>query len=355
MRAEAMVALGRLEDRPVASRRELATLLNAAGEEERALLASADRVRARTVGDSVHLRALLDFSNHCRRNCRYCGLRRANSDLPRYRMSPDEIIAAARRAANIGYRTIVLQSGEDPWYTAEMLAELIAAIKAEHDVAVTLSVGERPKADYRLLREAGADRFLLRIETSSPELYATLHPDSDWRQRLACLESLRHLGYQVGSGVMIGLPGQSVEMLADDLLFLQSLELDMIGVGPFLPHPATPLAGASGGEFGLARRFLALLRLLCPSALIPATTALAALDPRGWELGLGAGADVLMPDITPGRYRRYYDLYPGKVRLADDPVETRRQVEALVAGLGRRVAQDHGHSRRREPAGARHG
>lgn len=333
-----------LRVRAAASREELAALLSCDGETATALLRAADEVRAERVGKEVHLRALLEFSNHCRRNCGYCGLRREHRALRRYRMSPDDIVACAGEAVRAGYRTVVLQSGEDLWYSAPRLAEVVRAIKQEGDVAVTLSIGERTAEEYRLLREAGADRFLLRMETSSPSFYRALHPDSDWESRLECLRSLRRLGYQVGSGVIIGLPGQTIEMLADDLLFLQSLDLDMIGVGPFIPHPATPLADAPAGGLELALRFLACLRLLCQQALIPATTALGALAPDGLRRGLQAGANVVMPDCTPAYYRRLYELYPGRRDLGESLRQARAAAEELVSSIDRRVARDRGDS-----------
>jgi biotin synthase len=338
--------VGRLEASATASREELALLLGADEGDAAALYAAADRVRAAAVGDQVHLRGLIEFSNWCRRNCLYCGLRRGRRGLSRYRMSAQEIAEAARRAADLGFRTVVLQSGEDPAYTAQALAGVVRDIKAERDVAVTLSIGERPADDYRLLREAGADRYLLRIETSIPTLYRKLHPDSNWHKRLLCLHSLRSLGYQVGSGIMIGLPGQALDMLADDLLFLQGLDLDMIGVGPFIPHPSTPLRGAPRATLALSLRFVACMRLLCPQALIPATSALGALHPEGRQMALQAGADVIMPNVTPTRYRQRYELYPGKICIGDDAAECRCCVDELVASVGRRVADDRGDSRR---------
>ena len=351
-----------VRERGTVSREELVALLACDDREATALCRAADEVRQQVVGDEVHLRALIEFSNHCRRNCHYCGLRRDHRALERYRMTPEEIVAVAIQAAGMGYGTVVLQSGEDPWYTATMLAAIVREIKHETELAVTLSVGERSEEEYRLLREAGADRFLLRIETSSPTLYRELHagsagllagiqesvspayPDSDWNQRLECLKALRWLDYQVGSGVMIGLPGQSSELLADDLLFLQSLELDMIGVGPFIPHPATPLSKAAGGTLELALRFVACLRLLCPEALIPATTALGALAPNGRQLALQAGANVMMPNCTPVQYREKYQLYPGKICLGESAVECRACVEVIVRSVGRRVGTGRGDS-----------
>jgi biotin synthase len=249
-------------------------------------------------------------------------------------------------AAELGYRTIVLQSGEDPYYTVDVLAPLLREIKTRHALAITLSIGERPEEEYRALREAGADRFLLRIETSSPTLYRELHPELDWESRVACLRALRRLGYQVGSGVMIGLPGQTHELLADDLLFLRDFDLDMIGVGPFLPHPATPLAEAEGGTLDLALRFVACLRLLCPEALIPATTALGALDPQGRQRALRAGANVMMPNCTPTEHREQYQLYPGKICTGEAAPQCRLCVEGMIALLGRTIADHPGHSLR---------
>ncbi len=347
--------LTKLEKQATATRKGLVGLLTSA-EGEAQLFASADKVRVTQVGEDVHLRALIEFSNHCWRNCRYCGLRRQHQELARYRMTPEDIVGTAGEAVGLGYRTIVLQSGEDPYYTADLLSEVVRKIKKKHEVAVTLSIGERPEEDYRELREAGADRFLLRIETSSPDLYRELQPDLDWESRVECLGALRRLDYQVGSGVMIGLPGQTPEMLADDLLFLQSLDLDMIGVGPFLPHPATPLAEADGGTLELALRFVACLRLLVPQALIPATTALEALHPEGRRRALQAGANVMMPNCTPTRYREMYQLYPGKISTGEAAPACRTKAEEMVAELGRRVGTDYGHSLRiaGEPAEAPH-
>ncbi len=339
----------RTEETGAADRAQLAALLGADARAAERLFAAGDRVRAATVGDEVHLRALIEFSNHCRRNCCYCGLRRDHRDLPRYRMTPDEIVLTCLHAADLGYRTVVLQSGEDAWYGAPVLADIVHQIKESCDAAVTLSIGERTEQEYRVLRSAGADRFLLRLETSSLELYEKLHPDSDWHERLTCLRSLRASGFQVGSGVLIGLPGQALEMLAQDLLFLQELDLDMIGVGPFIPHPDTPLAHAQAGWIDLALRFVACLRLLCPRALIPATSALSALAPDGWQRGLTAGADVLMPNVTPAPYRELYQLYPGRPSAAEDAGSLRARAEAVVEGLGRRVSEGPGHSRLRRP------
>ncbi|MDK2926925.1 MAG: biotin synthase [Bacillota bacterium] len=320
---------------------EIIPLLAARGEAEQALFAAADAVRAKWVGDDVHLRGLIEFSNYCHNDCLYCGLRRSNGRTRRYRMEPADIVAVAKAGVNLGYRTIVLQSGDDPWYTSAVLAQVVEEIK-KLGVAVTLSIGERKKSEYRDLKLAGADRFLLKQETADPELYARLHPGQSYHHRVECLEWLAELGYQVGSGNMVGLPGQSLATLAEDLLFLQAKAVDMAGIGPFIPHPDTPLGGCRPGDVGLTLRVLAVARLLIPWAHLPATTALATLDSEGREKGLRSGANVIMPDLTPPPYHDAYEIYPGKG--APLPADYHAAVRKLVARVGRRVAATVGHS-----------
>ena len=238
------------------------------------IYAQADQLRAETVGDTVHIRALLEISNHCRRMCTYCGLRAPRQNLTRYRMDPEEVVQAACEAHAVGYRTIVLQSGEDPWYTPLMLGQIVSAIKAKTDMAVTLGCGEMREEDYAFLKLAGTDRYLIKHETADPDLYRRLHPDSSLDKRVGCLRTLKRLGYETGSGFMVGLPGQTLETLAQDLLLLASIPCDMAGIGPFLPHPDTPLRDGTAGDAELTRRCVALARLMLPSANLPATTAL---------------------------------------------------------------------------------
>jgi biotin synthase len=289
------------------------------------LRAEADAVRRERVGDEVHLRGLVEISNHCARQCGYCGLRAGNADLARYRMSADEIVACARQARAFGYGTVVLQSGEDAGLGAGAVAEVVRRIKGDTGLAVTLGLGERPLGDLALWRAAGADRYLLRFETSDPELYRLTHPSPPGApDRLALLRALRGLGYEIGGGVMIGIPGQTYESLADDVLLFEALDLDMVGVGPYLPHPATPLgrgawtrAIAADAQVPNDERttctVVALARLVCPDANIPSTTALATLDPEsGRERALASGANVVMPNLTPALYRVRYEIYPGK-------------------------------------------
>jgi biotin synthase len=311
-----------------------------------ALFAAADRVRAEHVGQGVQLRGLVEFSNYCGRTCQYCGLRAADADLQRYRMAPDQIIAAGLKAAELGYGTVVLQSGEDAWYRAEIIADTIRRLKAQADVAVTLCLGERPREDYALWREAGADRYLVRIETSNRELYAKLHPGMSFDNRVTCLRHLRELDYQVGSGVLVGLPGQTTRMLAEDLLFLRDLPADMVGIGPFIPHHGTPLGEAEAGRVPTVLRMVALTRLLLPDSHVVATTALGTADPQGREKALQAGANVLMPNVTPREFRALYEIYPDKICTDEEPDHCRGCLAARVHGLGRTIATGHGDSPR---------
>lgn len=329
----------------------IAALQPESSEEERLLLEAADRVRREHVGESVHLRALIEFSSFCGRSCGYCGLRAENPELPRYRMDPQEIVDAARHAAGLGYRTVVLQSGEDAWYSGETIARIVGRIKACCDVAVTLCVGEREEADYALWREAGADRYLLRIETSDPELYAELHPGMSFQRRVDCLQAVKRLGYEVGSGVLVGLPGQSVATLAGDLLFLADLEADMVGMGPFIPHPRTPLAECAGGTVETTLRMMALARLLLPGAHLVATTALGSLDPAtGRERGLQAGGNVVMPNVTPQQYRALYEIYPSKICIDETPEKCRGCIAGRILSIGREVGATRGSATRLTPA-----
>lgn len=311
------------------------------------LYAAADRVRSECVGDEVHLRGLIEFSNHCRRNCRYCGLRRDNRKLDRYRLNPEDIVAAALNAEGLGYRTVVLQSGEDLWFTAGRLAEIIREIKEKTTLAVTLSVGERDEETYRLWRQSGADRFLLRIETTDPGLFKALHPEDRLEDRMACLFTLRDLGYQLGTGVMTGLPGQAAASLAGDIIWMHGLGAEMIGVGPFIPHPDTPLENEQVGTVEQTLRLIAVLRLVFPFAHLPATTAMGTLDPEGREKALEAGANVWMPNVTPQKVRPQYELYPNKICVGEDAGDCRACVSLRLMSVGRRIAKGRGDAVRR--------
>ncbi|MBO4853377.1 MAG: [FeFe] hydrogenase H-cluster radical SAM maturase HydE [Schwartzia sp.] len=326
------------------SEEELASLLadDAVAEE---MAAAADRVRRAFVGDEVHLRGLIEFSSYCRQNCMYCGLRRDNEKAQRYRLAPEEIVALAKKAKAAGYPTVVMQSGEDAWFTAERLAAIVREVKAL-GLTVTLSVGERTRDEYRVLREAGADRFLLRIETTDRALYERLDPDMSYENRVRCLADLKGLGYEVGTGCLVGLPGQTVESLARDILFFQSIDADMVGIGPLVPNGDTPLGDAPPGDMRLVRRVVAAIRLLLPEANIPATTAMETLLPGARELMLRSGANVMMPNVTEGEARQKYALYPGKACVADTPAHCRACMEGRIRAMGRTVGQGAGGRRR---------
>lgn len=325
------------------SKNEIVRLL-ADEQNEPALLKRADRIRKKYVGDAIHLRGLIEFSNICRNNCLYCGIRRGNGKVARYRMREDELIETARRAAALGFKTVVMQSGEDMYYTQEKMCRIIEAIK-KFDVAVTLSIGERSYGDYKAFREAGADRYLMRIETTDKDLYHRLDPGMSWQHRYECLLMIKELGYELGSGIMVGLPGQSLESIAADLMFLRRLGVDMAGIGPFIPHPETPLAGEPGGSLHLALRTMAIMRLLLPDINIPATTAMESLHPDGRMMALQGGANVVMPNVTEGEYRKLYELYPGKICVNDTSVHCRSCISRKILSIGRTIGTGYGSHR----------
>ena len=327
------------------------------------LFRKADALRRQHVGDAVHLRGLVEISNICRRNCLYCGVRASRSNIKRYRLAAEEVLAGARLAAEFGYGTVVIQGGEDFSLDASFVADLVREIK-KLDLAVTLSLGERPESDWRLWREAGADRYLIRFETSNRALFDVIHPRAGKNDsfgfdgRLGSLLTLRRIGYEIGSGVMIGIPGQSYRDLARDLILFQMLDLDMIGTGPYLPHPETPLGRAAlalaaapdatlaekrklaadaGFDYPvpedqvpssnlMAFKVIALTRLLLPDSNIPSTTAIATNDAlHGRVTGLLSGANVVMPNLSPTEYRAMYEIYPNKSATFDSPEETHRK------------------------------
>lgn len=302
------------------------------------LFAAADGVRRAFVGDGVYLRGLIEFSNYCKNNCCYCGIRRDNAKTVRYRLTPEQIVEFAAKAQSYGYKTVVLQSGEDPWFTADRLVPVIASVK-KLGLVITLSLGEKTFEEYRAYKEAGADRYLLRIETTDKALYEKLDPGMSWDNRVRCLQDLKRLGYETGSGSLVGLPGQTMESLADDLLFFKALPVDMAGIGPFIPHPNTPLAAeTTQGHFRLALKMMALMRLLLPDINIPATTAMETLDPQGRLIALQSGANVVMPNVTEGDYRKFYELYPGKICTGESPAQCRGCIQAKIESIGRTIS-----------------
>ncbi len=318
----------------------------------------ADEIRRRSVGDEVHLRGLLEISNICARNCWYCGIRADNSALQRYRMSEDEIMACAGEAVDYGYGTVVMQAGEDYGITAEWMENLIRRIKTETDLAVTLSLGERSDDELRRWKKAGADRYLMRFETSNNKLYEKIHPPLPGRtsDRISLLKRLREIGYEIGSGVMIGIPGQTWDDLASDIELFRALDLDMIGVGPFIAHHDTPLgdgsmAPAPEGEQvpnteEMTYKVIALARIVCPKANIPSTTALATLNTAtGRELGLSRGANIVMPNMTPKHYRAMYEIYPAKACIDETAADCRACMHRRILSIGRSIGTGRGDSR----------
>lgn len=297
------------------------------------LFAQALAVKEAVFGRDIYIRAIIEFSNVCCCGCRYCGINRENQTIDRYRMTPDEILALSYAAIDAGYQTIVLQSGEDRYYSKEILGEVIKHIKAyAGTVAVTLSVGERDYEDYAYWRACGADRYLIKHETANAALYEKLHPGHILEDRLECQRNLKALGYEMGSGFMVGLPGQTVEMLAEDILLLQKMQVAMAGIGPFIPHPETPLAGAAKGNLGLTNKALAITRLLLPYAHLPATTALTVQGGRADALA--AGADVIMQKATPEEKQRLYEIYPRPVNEEYSLKEKRQLLVAQLKSLG---------------------
>lgn len=323
------------------TKKEIVDLLKLQDEQQQLLFEAADDVRKKYVGNEVHLRGLIEFSNYCKQNCLYCGLRRDNKKIKRYRLTQEQIIEFAKRASELGYKTVVLQSGEDPYFTVERMKKIISEIK-KFNLAITLSIGEKTFEEYEAYKNAGADRYLIRIETTDKNLYTKFDPDMDWQNRVKCIESLRELGYEVGTGCLVGLPEQTLESLADDILFFKEIDADMIGIGPFIPNENTPLKDAKGGSFELALKVMAITRLLLPDANIPATTAMETLNPNGRIIALQSGANVVMPNVTQGEYRKFYELYPGKICINDTPDKCRGCIEGKIRGINRNISQGYG-------------
>ncbi|WP_432736905.1 [FeFe] hydrogenase H-cluster radical SAM maturase HydE [Maridesulfovibrio sp. FT414] len=328
----------------VIGRDEIMFYLNGGNDEE--LYSSADRVRECSFGREVYLRAIVEFSNVCIKRCRYCGLRAPNTNVTRYRLDADTIVEAAGFAAEAGARTIVLQSGDDLGYSALQIADIVRRIKAEHDVAVTLSLGDRSVAEYEHWFHCGADRCLLKLETTDSGIYEHIRNGEKLQDRLELLRAMQEIGYEVGSGIIIGLPGYSIEQLAEDLIFLTGLELDMIAAGPFVPHPQTPFADASAGDIDISYRFTALARLLNSQANIPATSALDSFDGDGRANGLLRGCNVIMPSVTPSSNRRDYNIYPGKNSVSVDETDSIFYAEELIRSLNFVPSASKGSSRR---------
>ncbi len=315
---------------------EFQALLEARTPELAEVLASLAREKRENVyGKDVYIRGLIEISNICKNNCLYCGIRRDNRKVSRYRLTPEEILDCCAEGYRLGFRTFVMQGGEDGWYTDENLCDLIRHIKENHpDCAVTLSLGERSRESYQALFDAGADRYLLRHETYDRRHYESLHPaEMSWENRMRCLEDLKDIGYQVGCGFMVGSPGQGSAELAKDLAFLQDFQPQMCGIGPFIPQQDTPFGKEQAGSVELTLYLLSIIRLICPQTLLPATTALGTMDAQGRERGILAGANVVMPNLSPARFRKQYALYDNKISDGAESAqcvdELRRRMETI--------------------------
>jgi len=337
----------KLREKRDLSDRELKTLIET-DEHDGALMKAADEVRREHYGDSVYLRGLIEISSYCKNNCLYCGLRAGNKNAERYRLSKEQILSCCEEGYALGYRTFVLQGGEDPYFTDDMICDIVGAIKKRYpDCAVTLSLGEKPRESYEKYHEAGADRYLLRHETADREHYGKLHPgDMSCDNRKRCLYDLKEIGYQVGSGFMVGSPYQTTENLIADLRFLQELQPDMIGIGPYITHKDTPFKEMKGGTLELSLRMLAILRLMFPYALLPSTTALGTIDPMGREMGLKAGGNVVMPNLSPTDVREKYAIYDNKICTGEESAQCRKCLEMRIESAGYKAVTDRGDVKR---------
>lgn len=322
---------------------EMLSLMSTA-EYDTELFERADGIRRKIYGGDVYIRGLIEFTNYCKNNCFYCGIRRDNKNAERYRLSREEILECCREGYALGFRTFVLQGGEDGFYTDEVMCKIVSDIRGKYpDCAITLSIGERSRDSYKALFEAGANRYLLRHETADESHYKKLHPESmSLLNRKKCLFNLKEIGYQVGSGFMVGSPYQTTENILSDLRFLQELKPDMIGIGPYITHTETPFKEFKSGSLELTLRLVAILRLLFPYALIPSTTALGTIHPNGREMGLKAGANVVMPNLSPVSVRKLYDLYENKICTGDEAAQCRGCLERRVESAGYRIVTDIG-------------
>lgn len=321
----------------VPSREELIQLLSSFTDEDREYAAELARAKSKeTFGNAVYTRGLIEFSNYCKNNCLYCGIRAGNKEAQRYRLNKEEILDCCQQGYKMGYRTFVMQGGEDPHFTDEMFVDIVSTIRALYpDCAITLSLGERSRESYQKLYDAGANRYLLRHESISPCHYRMLHPETmSWERRMQCLRDLKDIGFQTGCGCMIGSPGQTIENLADELLFYKEFDPQMVGMGPFLPHHATPFKDEKAGSVEMSLMMLSMTRLLLPKVLLPSTTALGTAEQGGRNRGILAGANVIMPNLSPLKQRSKYLLYDNKTGLGEDASEQLVLIEELLNSIG---------------------
>ena len=332
------------QGQPLSDGELLALITMDEADAEQHLARQAEAVRQQAYGNRVFIRGLIEFTNCCKNDCHYCGIRRGNRNCQRYRLSQEEILACCEAGYGLGFRTFVLQGGEDPWFTRQRMTDLIKAIKAAHpDCALTLSVGEKDRDTYREWFDAGADRYLLRHETANPELYASLHPSElSLSNRMRCLQDLKDIGYQVGCGFMVGSPGQTPEMIVEDLRFIQQFQPQMVGIGPFIPHQDTIYKNEAPGSAALTLRLLAILRLMLPTVLLPATTALGTVMGDGRQQGMRYGCNVVMPNLSPSDVRKKYALYDGKISAGEEAAESVALLKKSMAAIGYEVVTDRG-------------
>jgi biotin synthase len=337
--------IDQLEEQQILSKEEFITLLSGISLEDTEYLREKARCKARENFDNkVYTRGLIEFTNYCKNDCYYCGIRRSNQCVERYRLTNEEIMDCCKQGHALGFRTFVLQGGEDGSYTDEDIIEIITMIKKNYpDCALTLSIGEKSYESYLKYYEAGADRYLLRHETANEEHYRKLHPANlHLSNRIQCLNQLKEIGYQVGAGFMVGSPYQTLENLAEDLLFLKELSPQMVGIGPFLPHHETPFAKEEKGSYEQTLILISILRLLLPKALIPATTALGTINPNGREQGILSGANVVMPNLSPTTVRKKYELYDNKICTGDEAAECRSCLDRRMKKIGYELTVDRG-------------
>jgi len=335
----------KLEQQRILSKEEFVFLLsNLTQEDIKLLREKASEIAHRHFGNKIYTRGLIEFTNYCKNDCYYCGIRRSNRNVERYRLSKEQILSCCNEGHELGFRTFVLQGGEDGTYTDEAMVDIIQSIKKEHpDCAITLSIGEKSYDSYLKYYKAGADRYLLRHETANDEHYKKLHPENlTLANRMQCLKDLKEIGYQVGAGFMVGSPYQTMENIAEDLLFLKELSPEMVGIGPFLPHHETPFADQEKGTMEQTLVLISIVRLMIPNALIPATTALGTVDPSGREQGILAGANVLMPNLSPTVVRKQYQLYDNKICTGDEAAECRSCLTRRMNKIGFELSVERG-------------
>lgn len=339
--------IDKLEETSNLTKEEWITLIQARSPDTAEyLFEKARKYQKEYFGNKVYTRGLIEFTNYCKNDCYYCGIRRSNKKAERYRLTEDEIMECCCNGYELGFRTFVLQGGEDGWYTQEKLEDIVRVIKIDYpDCAVTLSIGERSYESYERLFLAGADRYLLRHETADCLHYKKLHPpELSADNRKQCLFNLKKIGYQTGTGFMVGSPGQTAEQLAEDMLFIRELEPHMVGIGPFVPHHDTPFANESGGTVELTLFCIGLLRVMLPKLLLPATTALGTIDAQGREKGILAGANVVMPNLSPTSVRKKYELYDNKICTGDEAAECRVCLQRRMERIGYELVTDRGDS-----------